>query len=232
VKPRGLYESLLTQALADILQQLPDNLWSVHEQLRAADAADRLGLHIGRAVQKALEDLPDAQRVTHGIELADRLLESMVGLPDTTAERITASILRAIVGRRPDGSPEEIQSPLIPLLDTALLTNAPGEPRVGSQILAELHSADRIDVVMAFIRRSGIAPLLDALRTHCEAGRGLRIPTTTYTNSTESSALDLLQKLGAEVRVSYDTTGHVCTRSRGCSTASPGSQRPTSDRRT
>lgn len=78
---------------------------------------------------------------------------------------------------------------------------------MGSQILAELHSADRIDVVMAFIRRSGIAPLLDALRTHCQSGRGLRVLTTTYTNSTEGSALDQLQQLGADVRVSYDTTG-------------------------
>ncbi|HJR58286.1 MAG TPA: DUF3427 domain-containing protein [Vicinamibacterales bacterium] len=207
MKPRGLYESLLTHALADILRQLPDNLHDLREPLRAADVADRLGLHIGRAVQKALEDLPDAQRVTEGIELANSLLEHMDHPADATAERITASILRAIVGRRPDGSHEEIPSPLIPLLDTALLTNAPGEPRVGSQILAELHSADRIDVVMAFIRRSGIAPLVDALRMHCEAGRGLRVLTTTYTNSTEGSALDLLQKIGAEVCVSYDTTG-------------------------
>ena len=74
------------------------------------------------------------------------------------------------LARLPDGSPESIPEPLIPLLDTTLLTNAPGEPRVGSQLLTEIHSADRIDVVMAFIRRSGIAPLLDALRRHCSSG--------------------------------------------------------------
>lgn len=207
MKPRGLYESLLTQALADILTQLPGDLSAVDEPLRAADAADRLGLHIGRAVQKALEDRPDKERVAEGIRLVNELLAHVGDPANEAAERLTASILRAIVGRRPDGSPEQIPSPLIPLLDTALLTNAPGEPRVGSQILAELHSADRIDVVMAFIRRSGITPLLDALRTHCQSGRGLRVLTTTYTNSTESSALDQLQKLGADVRVSYDTTG-------------------------
>ena len=179
MKPRGLYESLLTQALADILNQLPDDLHAVNEPLRPADAADRVGLHIGRAVQKRLEDLPDAQRVTDGLEIANRLLDNLDGLADVSARRITAAVLRAIIGRRPDGSPQQIPSPLIPLLDTALLTNAPGEPRVGSQILAELHSADRIDVVMAFIRRSGIAPLVDRLRAHCEAGRSLRILTTT-----------------------------------------------------
>ena len=47
---------------------------------------------------------------------------------------------------------------------------------MGNQVLAEIHSADRIDVVMAFIRRSGIAPMLDALRAHCQAGREVRDP--------------------------------------------------------
>jgi HKD family nuclease len=61
--------------------------------------------------------------------------------------------------------------------------------------------------VMAFIRKSGISPLVGALRSHCSAGRGLRVLTTTYTNSTEGAALDLLRDLGADVRVSYDVTG-------------------------
>ena len=43
-------------------------------------------------------------------------------------------MLRAMLGRLPDGDPEVIDAPLIPLLDTTLLTNAPGEPRVGNQL--------------------------------------------------------------------------------------------------
>lgn len=57
---------------------------------------------------------------------------------------------------------------------------------------------------MAFIRRSGIAPLLDALRRHCEQGKPVRVLTTTYTGSTERRALDQLIDLGAQVRISYD----------------------------
>ena len=95
---------------------------------------------------------------------------------------------------------------MIPLLDTTLLTNAPGEPRVGSQVLTEIESADAIDLVMAFIRTSGLLPIADALRVHCERGRPLRVLTTTYTGSTEARALELLEDLGAEVRVSYDLT--------------------------
>src|SRR5690606_3855996 len=63
-----------------------------------------------------------------------------------------------------------------------------------------------------FIRRSGIAPLLEALQRHCNDKGGqahdglpaLRVLTTTYTGSTEQTALEQLVDIGADVRVSYD----------------------------
>lgn len=112
--------------------------------------------------------------------------------------------LAAIGSYDPAGGVLFPRRPLIPLVDTTLLTNAPGEPRVGNQILTEIDSADSIDVLMAFIRRSGLRPLLTSLRRHRELGKPFRVLTTTYTGSTELEALSLLSELGAEVRVSYD----------------------------
>lgn len=154
---------------------------------------------------------PIRQRVAVGIAPARTLIQQIdeaISGADVGSEAPIepGSILRAVLGRTPDGRPEAMPEPLIPLLDTTLLTNAPGEPRVGNQLLTERHSADRIDLVMAFIRRSGIAPLVDTLRQHCQGGRELRVLTTTYTGSTEGRALDALLELGAEVRVSYDTS--------------------------
>ena len=77
MKPRGLYELLLTKALAELLTQLPDRLEPLSEPLRSAEAADRISLHLGRAVQKALEDVPEAERVKAGVELVDRLLQQI-----------------------------------------------------------------------------------------------------------------------------------------------------------
>ena len=116
-----------------------------------------------------------------------------------------ARVLSAILRRRPDGSPDVLETPLTPLLDTTLLTNSPGEPALRHELRAEVHSADSIDVVMAFVRLSGINPMLDALRRHCGEGKSLRLVTTTYTNSTELRALEELERLGAAIKVSYDT---------------------------
>lgn len=209
---RGLYESLVTEALETQLAGLDGRLQAERSGLHEAEAADRIALHLGRVIERAIASLDKQQRVKLGTALARQLVEHIVAATEASSllgERPSQSgeVLRSVLGRLPDGSVEQMVQPLVPLFDTTLLTNAPGEPRVGSQVLTEVHSADRIDVVMAFIRRTGIRPLLPALRTHCDAGRPLRVLTTTYTGSTEGAALDALRELGAEVRISYDEGG-------------------------
>ena len=202
----GLYEVLVTEGLKTRLQALAGSQPEVRA-LHAAEAPDRIAWHLSRQIERALLDVGEADRSRVGIEVARALLDrlgEMVAVDPSDVPADPATVLHAILGRRPDGSPESITQPLIPLLDTTLLTNAPGEPNLWSQLRSEIESADRIDVVMAFIRRSGIAPLVDALRHHCEQGRSLRVLTTTYAGSTEQAALDRLVDLGAEIRVSYD----------------------------
>ena len=175
--------------------------------LHTAEAADRIALHLSRQIEQSLAAVGDGDRVQVGIEVARDLIARLAELVDTDTSATPVEpgeVLHAILERRPDGTPQPIAEPLIPLLDTTLLTNAPGEPVLLNQLDAEIDSADAIDVVMAFIRRSGINPLLASLRRHCERGRPLRVLTTTYTGSTERAALDQLTRLGADVRISYD----------------------------
>jgi superfamily II DNA or RNA helicase/HKD family nuclease len=210
--PRGLYEELVTEALEARLQTVSAQLHTRRRPLHEAEAADRISLHLSRETRRALDCLKDKDRITEGITLARKILDLVeTAIPDSEARfqrPINAAdpVLDALLALQPDGTPETIPAPLTPLLDTTLLTNAPHEPRVGHQILTEIYSADRIDVVMAFIRRSGIRPMIAALKKHCESGQRLRVLTTTYTGSTEERALDELQQLGAEVFVSYDLT--------------------------
>lgn len=208
---RGLYELLVTELLEEQLGGLEADGAADIDNLRGAEAADRIALHLATVVERAIDDVPDDDRAKVGVQLASRLVnlvaeylqKSELGVHRPLGD---GRVLRAIRGRLPDGRAETIPKPLIPLLDTTLLTNAPGEPRVGHQVEAEIASADRIDLVMAFIRRTGINPLMGALRRHIEAGKPLRVLTTTYTGTTEAEALEALLKLGAQVRVSYDTT--------------------------
>ena len=208
---RGLYELLVTQLLDEQLRNPQVQGTPDLDDIRAAEAADRIALHVAKVVETAIESVPDEKRSEVGVELARRLIEqiaTLVGEKELAGLQLTnpAKVLRAIRRKLPDGQLELIPRPLIPLLDTTLLTNAPGEPRVGHQIKAEIASADRIDVVMAFIRLTGINPLKESLTRHVQDGKPLRVLTTAFTGTTEAAAIEALIQLGAQVRVSYDTT--------------------------
>lgn len=209
---RGLYEQLITEALESRLGDLKAPLQVKRSGLHPDEAADRIALHLARLLKQSVESLDPKQRIALGLELAQRVIGLLEAFPGTCvdeADRLSndGEVLRALLARLPDGRSESLPLPATPLLDTTLLTNAPGEPRVGFQLQSEIPSADRIDVLMAFVRMTGIRPLRDLLQRHSESGRRLRVLTTTYTGSTELAALEALQALGAEVRVSYDTTG-------------------------
>jgi superfamily II DNA or RNA helicase/HKD family nuclease len=207
--PPGLYELLVTHDLRTRLEPMTGSA-SAHERaLDVAEAPDRIALHVAGEVERALASVPESRRLRVAVETARAVIDRLEALaPSGVDSRPVREgrVLRAILRRLPDGTPEHLDAPLIPVLDTTLLTNAPGEPSLLRQLQSEIDTADAIDVVMAFIRRSGVAPLLEPLRRHCARGRPFRVLTTTYTGSTEAAALDRLVEAGAEVRVSYDSS--------------------------
>ena len=210
--PVGIYDQLVDARLAARTDGLAEQLLhAVFAKVDDAELPDRVGEVVGRWVRDALRDVTDRERAQVAVDLAAAVLgtiaEHRPGSLDDGV-RLTEPLRRltAVEPVGPTGTPLGITQPLTPLRDTVLMTNAREEPRVGQELLKEIESADRIDVVLAFIRWSGIRLLLPALRRHVEQGRPLRVITTTYTGSTELRALDALRDLGAEVRVSYDTT--------------------------
>ncbi len=71
----------------------------------------------------------------------------------------------------------------------------------------EIASADRVDLLCSFLKWSGFRLVEDALADLVRRHPGsLRVLTTAYMSATDRRALDALRDLGAEVRVSYDTT--------------------------
>lgn len=207
---RGLYEHLITESLEEALGNLDSGRLAERKRLHPEEAADRLALHLAMLVRQAVSSLDARRRTELGVGLARKVGELLAaeskGVESSDLLTETGDLLAGILARLPDGSPETLPTPATPLLDTTLLTNAPGEPRIGFQINSEIGSADRIDVLMAFVRQTGIRPMLKQLRRHVERGNKLRLLTTTYTNSTELAALEALRDIGAEVRVSYDTS--------------------------
>jgi hypothetical protein len=119
---RGLYETLVTEALEQELRMLPEAWVARRSRLHEAEAADRLALHLAKVIERAIDALDREQRVAVGTSLARRLVEVVVGETGSAAlepERPVdpATVLEAVLGRLPDGRPEALSPPLMPLLD-------------------------------------------------------------------------------------------------------------------
>ena len=204
---RGLYEVLITEVLEEQLTGLGAGLEAMREALRGPEAADRIALHVARIIERAIDAIGEGERTAVGVDLARRLIDIIRALPtaeDLAGERPIPSgeVLRSLISRLPDGRADIHHGTADSTVGYDASDERAGRAARGSPGTYGDTSADRIDVVMAFIRRSGIAPLMQALREHCAAGRALRVLTTSYTGSTEARALDELFEAGSDILVS------------------------------
>lgn len=196
--PQGLYETLRTERIDRHLTAVADSHATQFEKLAESDAPEALAQHIERAAREALAGVASDKRA----ELANRFLAS---LSNTDAITDPPQLLHAIydpnqIRRR------SLRRPTTPLSDAALLTASHEDPNLAHELRRELESADRVDLICAFIKWRGLRLLEGALRDLAERGAKLRVITTTYMGATERHAIDeLANRYNAEIRINYET---------------------------
>ncbi|WP_340537729.1 DUF3427 domain-containing protein [Nocardioides sp. GXZ039] len=195
----GLYESLLTNELAQRLAFLVDRAAST-APIEAAEQPHVLARHIAEIVRQRLEAIGDeAARIA----VVNSVLDAIE--PDEQVAPPPRQLL-SIVDSATLGQADRLGArPRTPLSEAALLTNARDEPSLAAELKAELRSADSVDLLCAFVKWYGVRLLEDELRSLIRFGVPLRVVTTTYLGSTERRALDrMVREFGAEVRIQYD----------------------------
>ncbi|MCB9701183.1 MAG: DUF3427 domain-containing protein [Myxococcales bacterium] len=208
----GLYDSLVTHGLAEELRSIAMELQRTEPLTR--DRADEVlarALH-GR-IEQALRAIGGDEPIVRQVELANRVLKALSEDPESGAlasDQVPEAPrrLRAILeDATPPASPVELASPKIPLGTSDLLVNAHYECKLGPALISELASVDRVDLLCSFVKWSGLRVLDEALAAFLRRRPGtLRVLTTTYMGATDQRALDRLVELGAEVKVSYESS--------------------------
>jgi superfamily II DNA or RNA helicase/HKD family nuclease len=207
--PPGLYDHPLSESAHQALAQLPAELHQLGA-LDPAEAPQRLARYLRQLSEIALDALPVAQKQQRQLDLVNglvALLQEQAPLAIQAGDRLHghAQLLQELRDAPLLPGQTPLQRPLIPLADGALLVNAPSEPSVGLALQAEIPSADRIDLLCAFIKWSGLRLLQPVLSAYLQGGGELRVLSTVYLGATDRRALDWLAERGAQVRVSADT---------------------------
>ncbi|WP_161225784.1 DEAD/DEAH box helicase [Streptomyces sp. SID8352] len=200
----GVYERLITDGVRGDLDRLEAAGWkAVDAQVSAESSPHVLARHIAEVITERLLSLPLDQQVP----FANRILRS---LHDTapgqgTTESIVEGPRQLLALAEQEAPGAYALRPLTPLSETSLLTNAPEDLSLGTELRAELATADRIDLLCAFVKWYGLRVLEDVLRVAKERGVPIRVITTTYMGATDRHALDrLVRDFGATVKVNYE----------------------------
>lgn len=201
----GLYEQLITMRLERQLAQMADDGWhQVSDTVGTESVPHVLARHVAETVRRVLQGLAPEERV----HAANHILESISTLDGARqwVDLVADGPRELLALARQEAPGVYAVRPATPLSETALITNAPEDPSLGFELRTEIATADRVDLLCAFVKWHGLRIIEQSLRAACQRGVRIRVITTTYIGATERRALDrLVNEFNAEVKVNYET---------------------------
>lgn len=230
----GSYENLITQELQEDMQQTTEEGWVCkQENIDEAESPAMLAEHVNKLVLNRLSDenLSKEER-THFI---NRLIDF---LGEDQAEKVVddRQMLAAVVSKteeaRLKATQQTLVRPLTGFRTSSLFTGRQSPIPLNAEIERDMESADRINIIVSFLKLSGVNLFYEQLKRFCaHPDHRLRIITTTYCGVTEAKAVERLASLpNTEVRISYNTKierlhakSYIFERNSGFSTAYIGS---------
>ena len=209
--PHGLYEQLINSHLEEKLRE--QGITISKDALKNFDSPVLLSQYLSSILKKSLEFLEDStgSNVPEQIACCNEIIKLLATRTEEDCLKYCkineeGEVLLAIAD--PKGTSNYsfgTQRPVTSLAQSSLFTGSSIEPSLIQELKAEIVSSDKIDMLVSFIKWSGIRLLMNELSQFCERGQ-LRVITTAYTGATDIRAIDFLASLpNTEVRISYDT---------------------------
>jgi superfamily II DNA or RNA helicase len=241
---QGLYEQLINKLTKDQLSILDPSLFQIGKELMDPEEARKLlSTYISAVTRRALkivrEVSDDDEAVLAQVRTCNEIISTLrISLDDEELDgwkldeqgeilTFVYSKLNHIRGFKD----EKVVRPATPLSQSSLFTGAHSEPNMMSELRHEIVTSDRIDLLVSFIKWSGLRILMEQLEHFTENGGQLRVITTTYMEATDYKAIAELSKLkNTEIKISYDidrtrlhAKAYVFKRDTGFTTAYVGS---------
>ena len=210
----GLYEQIINKGLETELSTT-DKL-STTVPIDSAEASKVLAKYIAEVVEKGLDNVADnGGDVSSQVALANRIISTIIHetkeneLDEMTVAERAEQLLALFDKKNSILSLDEkaaIIRPETSIAQSSLFTGAIHEPQMFTELKKEIISCNRIDMLVSFIKWSGLRLIMDELTTFTQNGGELRIITTSYMGATDVKAIEELRKLpNTKIKVSYDT---------------------------
>jgi superfamily II DNA or RNA helicase len=225
----GLYEALLTERLKQKLIALGDK--AKLEKLDKSETPALLAQHLQSSILTALESEDGDDHIEKRLRIVNGLLETLGKLSPENVSSPLTNLEQLLCGVLSIGQNQLPAAPQSPLSFSSLFTGSKSEPSLGNELLMEMRSADQVDILVSFIKNSGLRVLRSGFDDLLNRGIKVRIITTTYMGASDAEAIETLAGYpNVSIKVSYDTKAtrlhakaYHFHRSSGYSTAYVGS---------
>jgi Predicted HKD family nuclease len=211
----GLYEQLINKLLRQELSASERKLIQ-STAIDQEEAPRILSKYMAEVLEAALSNVKDrGGSIGDQVSLANRIVEliSHHSAEDRLRELSIdekAELLLALLDKGNSifafNEKAEIVRPVTSLAASSLFTGAVHEPSMYAELKREILSSDRIDMLVSFIKWSGLRLLMEELENFTQRGGKLRVITTSYMGATDVKAIEELAALAnTEIKISYDT---------------------------
>jgi superfamily II DNA or RNA helicase len=215
---QGIYEEIITQKLSNQLKELSDDTHEIgKEKLDVEEARKLLSSFISNITRKALQFVRDGKDDAEAILEQIRTCNEIISLLSTKLDDAEfnslqieekGEVLTSIYSRINSVKAfkkEDVIRPITPISQSSLFTGSNYEPSMLGELKKEILTSDSIDMLVSFIKWSGLRCIIEELKTFTDQGGKLRVITTSYMEATDYKAIDELSKLpNTEIKVSYD----------------------------
>jgi len=212
--PNGIYEQVINEYISGKLQSL-NNSWKTEKnKIEIEDSKTILSNYLALIIKKSLHHIKDKnQKIESQIEVCNHIIKylseiSGEGKINECCIGEEAEILLSLYDQMhyPEITAQSIVRPETSIAQSSLFTGSSIEPSMVSELKKEILSADRIEILVSFVKWGGLRLIENELIEFSKTKKPIKIITTSYMGATDYKAVEFLSNLeNCEVKISYDT---------------------------
>jgi len=206
----GIYDRLLDQDLKELLARYPE-LRPLFGKLETEEQPSRYAEFVSQVLKQALLEESDPERRR---SLCNRIID-LLSEPAGTNSKSHIEHRKLIQNPEPlllEITPPHyagsgIPRPRTSMVESSLFTGSPREPQLVQELLEEMRSADAVDILVSFIKWSGLRLLMPGFEDLKVRRVPVRLITTSYMGASDVPAIEWLARElpDARIRISYDS---------------------------
>ncbi|WP_167816342.1 DEAD/DEAH box helicase [Methanocorpusculum sp. GPch4] len=206
----GIYEQLISTLIQkDINTHTETGSSILTRPIDPAEAKHILSQYLTEIIEKSLpllKEKNDDLYLQNQIHTANQIIELLAQTtndPDINFQKISG--VDQLIGVLENSDQNQLIRPETSISISTLFTGSKLEPSMMNELKKEILSSDKIDMLVSFIKWSGLRLIIEELKAFTKT-HPLRIITTSYMGATDLKAIKELHNLpNTEIKISYET---------------------------